>query len=321
MRRARMCMPVTSAQKRAAVELAAIAYSDEVNPANRIADIEAALAQIPAAAYGPWTLAWGPGEVEGILAYVALAADKTTYALAFRGSLGEIMAHEFIDNWLLNGETFRQVPWLYPQGGGVKVSAGMNQALAYTTMLTDQTTHKHLLDFLRDVIASNNDSLQLLVTGHSLGGAIAQLASQWLYHQLVEVDGNEEIYITPLTFAAPSTGNQQFATLFETTFPTNYALVNTVDIVPLAWWNLDAIQHMYPPPAQAIAQFGVAVAGLLAIYKDSLATAYKPVTAPPADTFKGWMPEHPDKFAHTMEANHSIVIYKGHVVWATGIPA
>lgn len=313
-------MAVTSAQKRAAVELAAIAYTDEVNPANRVAEIKAALAKIPAAANGPWTLAWGPGEVEGILSYVALGADKTTYALAFRGSLSEIMAHEFLDNWLLDGETFRQVPWLFPQGGEVKVSAGMNQALAYAIMQTDPTTHKHLLDFLRDVVASNGGSLQLLVTGHSLGGAITRLASQWLYHQLVEVDGNEEIYITPLTFAAPTTGNQQFATLFQTNFPTNYALVNTLDIVPLTWSNLDAIQHMYPPPGQTIAQFGVTVAGLLAIYKDSLATAYKPVTVPPADTFKGWMPEQPDKFAHTMESNHTIDIYKGHVVWLTGIP-
>ncbi|HEY0383324.1 MAG TPA: lipase family protein [Candidatus Elarobacter sp.] len=313
-------MPVTSAQKRAAVDLAALAYTDEVHPANRIADMKAGLAKIPAAANGPWKLVWGPGEVEGILAYVALAADKTTYGLAFRGSLGEIMAHEFIDNVLLNGETFRQVPWLHPQGGEVKVSAGMNQALAYVTMLTDQTTHKHLLDFLREVTAANDDSLNLLVTGHSLGGAIVQLASQWLYHQLVEVDGNEEIYIAPLTFAAPTTGNQQFATLFETTFPTNYALVNTLDIVPMAWWNLGGIQHMYPPPAQNIAQFGVAVWGLLTIYKDSLAKVYRPVMKPAPDTFRGWMPEHPDKFAHTMGENHTISIYRGHVAWATGIP-
>lgn len=313
-------MAVTSAQKRAAVDLAALAYSDEVNPANRVADIKAGLAKIPAAANGPWTLVWGPGEIEGILGYVALGNDKTQYALAFRGSLGEIMAHEFLDNWLVNAATFRQVPWQFPQGGEVKVSAGMTQALGYAALMTDQTTHTHLLDFLRAVIAANDNSLQLLVTGHSLGGAITQLASQWLYHQLVEVDKNEEIYITPLTFAAPTTGNQQFATLFEKTFPTNYALVNTLDIVPMAWWNLGGIQHMYPPPAQSVAQFGVAIAGLLAIYKDSLAQAYRPVTKPPADTFRGWMPEHPDKFAHTMEENHTIAIYRGHVAWATGIP-
>jgi hypothetical protein len=311
---------VTVGEQRAAVELALLAYADEVDPAKRSADIKAGLANISAAASGPWTLVWGPGEVEGILAYVALASDKKTYGLAFRGTLGEIAAHYFVYNWLLDIKTFRQVPWTFPQGGAVQVSAGMTQALAYVTMLTDPATHVHLLDFLRGVIAANDNSLTMLVTGHSLGGALTQLASQWLYHQLVEVDKNEEIYITPLTFAAPTTGNQQFATLFETTFPTNYALVNTLDIVPMAWWNLDEIQHMYPAPAQTIGEFGVGIAAALAIYKDSLATAYKRVTSPAAQTFQGWMPQHPDKFAHTMEENHTISIYRGHVIAVTGIP-
>jgi hypothetical protein len=44
------------------------------------------------------------------------------------------------------------------------------------------------------------------------------------------------------------------------------------------------------------------------------------VTLPPADTFRGWMPEQPDKYAHTVAENHGIAIYHGHVVWSTGIP-
>ena len=311
-------MAVTPVQKRAAVDLAAITYTDEVNTANRVRDIQAALAKIPAGANGPWTLAWGPGEVAGILAYVARSADKKTYGLAFRGTLGEISAHDFIYNWALNGDTFRQVPWLYPQGSAVKISAGMNQALAYAIMLTDQTTHKHLLDYLRALMKAQG-TLHLLVTGHSLGGALAQLASQWLYHQLVEVDKHEEVYITPLTFAAPTTGNQQFATLFETTFPANYALVNTLDVIPRAWADLDGLQHLYPRPGQTVGEFGVAIAGLIALYKDSLNIAYKPVTKPPADTFTGWQPGQPDKFEHTLSENHTISIYKGHIVAETGI--
>jgi hypothetical protein len=76
---------------------------------------------------------------------------------------------------------------------------------------------------------------------------------------------------------------------------------------------------MYPPPAQTVAEFGVAFAAGLATYKDSLAGTYKPVTTPPPDTFKGWMPAVPDKFENTVGQNHTIGIYKGHVVWATGI--
>ena len=87
----------------------------------------------------------------------------------------------------------------------------------------------------------------------------------------------------------------------------------------MAWWNLDEIQHMYPPPGQTVAQFGVAIAGLLALYKDSLAQAYRPVTAPAAERSKAGCPSSPDKFAHTMESNHTISIYKGHVVAETGI--
>ncbi len=311
-------MAVTPAQKRAAVDLAAITYTDEVNTATRARDIQAALAKIPAGANGPWTLAWGPGEVAGILAYVARAADKKTYGLAFRGTLGEISAHDFVYNWALNGDTFKQVPWLYPQGADVKVSTGMNRALAYAIMLTDPTTNRHLLDYVRGLIRASG-TLRLLVTGHSLGGALAQLASQWLYNRLVEVDKNEEVYITPITFAAPTTGNQQFATLFETTFPTNYALVNTLDVIPRAWADLDGLQHLYPSPGQTVAEFGAGVAALLATFKDSLALAYKPVTRPPTDTFTGWMPQHPDKFEHTLSENHTIAIYKGHVVAETGI--
>ena len=312
-------MAVTPGEQRAAVELAAIAYTDEVHSQSRARDIAKALQTIPAAANGPWTLVWGPGEVEGILAYIARANDETTYALAFRGSLGQLAAKEILDNWVLNAETFRQVPWLYPHGGAVQVSAGMNQALAYTMTLTDPASTQHLLDYLRGVIAQHG-SLRLLVTGHSLGGALTQLASAWLYNQLVHVDKHPNAHITPLTFAAPSTGNQQFATLYETAFPDNYALVNTLDIVPLAWHDLDGIQRLYPRPGQTPGEFGAIYGSLLALYKDSLATAYKPVTVPPADTFHGWMPAHPDKYAHTVGENHAIAIYRGHVVWATGIP-
>ncbi len=308
-------MPITPAQKCASVDLAALTYSAETNTANREVEIRARLAEIPAKANGPWTMVWGPGEVEGIVAYIALCKDRTTYAMVLGGSAHQIKAHEFIYDWLLNREMFRQVPWRFPSGNAVKVSAGMHEALAYVCMLTDRTTQTGVLDYFRAVVAGNG-SLHLLVTGHGLGGALSQLVAQWLRYQFVDLDEQPDINILPLTFGAPTIGNQQFAMLFERTFPTNYALVNTLDIVPMAWWNLDRIQRMYPRPSQSIAEFGVSIAGLLALYKDSLAAAYKPVIAPPPEMFSGWMPSQPNKFEHTMFENHAIATYKEHITLA-----
>ncbi|GAC1575171.1 MAG: hypothetical protein NVS3B7_07570 [Candidatus Elarobacter sp.] len=311
-------MAVTAGQKRAAIGLSIAAYCDEGGSSNQAADMRKALSAIPAAANGPWKLVWGPASTEGILAYVAVGNDETTYAVAFRGSLTDLDARGFLDNWVVNGDTFRQVPWLYPSGGAVKVSAGMNQALAYALMLVDPTSHAHLLDFLRSLVAGGS-TLDLMVTGHSLGGALAQLASQWLYSQLVQTGKLKGVHVTPVTFAAPTTGNQQFATLFQTSFPSNYACVNTLDIVPKAWHNLDGIQRSYPPPGQSIAEFGVSYDGLLALYKDSLGVAYQPVTAPAPDTFTGWMPQKPAGFAQIAAVNHSTDTYLDHIRTVTGI--
>src|ERR1700682_3847307 len=114
-------MAVTASQKRAAIELAVISYIDEASTTNQAADMQKALSTtIPAAANGPWTLVWGPAEVEGILAYVAVGNDNTQYAVVFRGSLSDIHAKEFIDNWVLDVDVLRQVPWLYPTGNQVQ---------------------------------------------------------------------------------------------------------------------------------------------------------------------------------------------------------
>ena len=131
---------------------------------------------------------------------------------------------------------------------------------------------------------------------------------------------NEEIYITPLTFAAPTTGNQQFATLFETTFPTNYALVNTLDIVPMAWWNLDADPaHVSAARAddRAIRRRDRGAArDLQRLARDGVQAGH--------GAARGYVQRLDAGAARTSSRtrwseNHTIAIYKGHVVGATGI--
>jgi acetyl esterase/lipase len=46
-----------------------------------------------------------------------------------------------------------------------------------------------------------------MVTGHSLGGALAAVAATWLFDQLPRAGQAQDVTITPYTFAAPSVGN------------------------------------------------------------------------------------------------------------------
>ena len=92
-----------------------------------------------------------------------------------------------------------------------------------------------LLDYLRGLAAAA--PLELIVTGHSLGAALAVAATGWLHDQLGKL-GQVTFTLWPHTFAGPTTWNNVFATWFGTTF-TYYKAVNTNDIVPMAWADLD----------------------------------------------------------------------------------
>ncbi len=304
-------MAATSLQIRAAMELAAIAYTDPTNPPQQKADMAHALAALYPQIGGPWRIVWGPANNQGVLAYVALAADKKTYALAFRGSLSDVDASGFFKNWICDLDTFQQLPWVYPPGNEVKIAAGMHTALGLAVGLTDPVTHLNLQQFLAGVAAANG-SLELLICGHSLGGALAQLAAPWLSYELVTLGRARGVSIVPLTFAAPTTANRQFADLYGGLFANAYACVNTLDVVPMAWQNLDGIQRMYPKPGQTLTEWGVLYDLIVTKYKDDLGVAYRPVGGT-IDTFAGWMPQHPASFGQIAAVNHSHDTYLDHV--------
>jgi hypothetical protein len=307
-------MPATMLQIRAAMELAAIAYTDErddvSNPAKQKADIANELAGLYPQIGGPWRLVWGPASNQGVLAYVALGADRKTYVLAFRGSLSDVNANGFLKNWICNFDTFQQLPWVYPPGNEVKVAAGMHTALGLAIGLTDPLTHLNLQQFLGGLAAANG-SLELLICGHSLGGALTQHAATWLSYELA-LGHAKNVSITPLTFAAPTTANRQFADLYDRLFRNAYACVNALDIVPMAWQNLNGIQRMYPRPGQTLTEWGVGYDLILTTYKDSLGVAYRPVGGT-VDTFTGWMPSTTASFGQIAAVNHDHDTYLDHV--------
>jgi hypothetical protein len=279
-------MGVTSTQILAAANLAMIAYTDEADPLRQKADIITALGALGSSANGPWTLTWGPADNDGVLAYVARGADGT-YALAFRGSLTDDDSEGFFENWLDDGSSLSLVPWLYPQSVGANIATGNNAALALAIGLTDPTTDAGLLDYLRTTASENGGSIVLAVCGHSLGAALANLAAAWIVDQLPKAPGVSAT-VTPFTFAAPTVGDQAFASLYNMLFgSSSYACINSQDIVPMAWANLQGVQNSFGPTGQTLWQYSKVIWGLAETAKIELGTTYVPIAPSNADVFVG----------------------------------
>ena len=250
---------VTPSNIAAAASLAFIAAVDEQSKLPEIKKaIEDDLGKIVPEAGGPWSLEWGPALNHGILAYVALSADKTQYALAIRGSLANWDIHGFFRNWFDDLDAFKQVPWHYSRIArieGARIAYGTNDALSLLIGLLDPDTDVHLLDYLRSTFQNSGENL--IVTGHSLGGCLTTVGAAWLHKQLPNVN------ITPFAFAPPTAGNQVFAKYYNCIFPDAYCCVNTWDIVPMAYENLARIQEVYPAPSQTLWQFSPILGGIV----------------------------------------------------------
>ena len=233
----------------AAAYLAYFAYIDDALDTVQASDFVQMLGQVPAGKpNGPWTLTWGPAVNDGILAYVAKGADGT-YALAFRGTDVDGSIEGSFSNVYDDIDALAMAPWLYPQGTDSQVSAGMNQALLLAIGMTDPVTDLSLLDYLRPL--GQTSTLELMVVGHSLGGALAVLATAWLQDQLPKA-GPINFTLWPHSFAAPTVWNAAFANAFAATFPSYFAAVNTNDIVPMAWGNLAGVQNTFSSPGPTI---------------------------------------------------------------------
>jgi triacylglycerol lipase len=107
---------------------------------------------------------------------------------------------------------------VYPYEGKSSSGAKMHQGFVSAYFSVREKVH----DYLKSQSTSN-----LIVTGHSLGGALATLCA-------VDVQYNfgERYGITIYTFGAPRVGNDGFRQSFNRRVPNSYRYVNGMDIVP-----------------------------------------------------------------------------------------
>ena len=77
-------------------------------------------------------------------------------------------------------------------------------------------------------LVSKNPSYQIWVTGHSLGGAMASLASTWLAYYKIAPRKNIILY----TFGMPRVGNYDYALQHDQLVNNSWRVVNDDDLVP-----------------------------------------------------------------------------------------
>jgi hypothetical protein len=192
---------------------------------------------IPKTYNGPYKVVWGPVEMNGTLTYVAKGADGSL-AIANRGT----------DNSkdIIYDLEIAPTPWIYPSNWNGQVTTGMNDAFNDVISGRDPSTGTTLGQFLSNF----NGNPTLYVTGHSMGGAVANLVAAYVNNQLPAYN------VQPITFAAPTVTDQNFAIGWNKVFGnTAVAVTNGQDVVPMTWNNLGDVLWTYSPPGEALEDY------------------------------------------------------------------
>jgi hypothetical protein len=113
-----------------------------------------------------------------------------------------------------------------------------------------------LVSFLAEEARGSREPLDVTVTGHSKGGALASTVALWLQDALASPDGAEHwdggrgARVSSYAFAAPTPGNAAFADRIDRALTgRHHRLRNTNDVVTHAWQvdELERIPDLYAP--------------------------------------------------------------------------
>jgi triacylglycerol lipase len=169
---------------------------------------------------------FGPEQSRVFYGYVAAGGDPTTAVVALRGTESTM---EWWDDFHWDLVPFTQIP------DGGKVAQGFYDIYASIgTMAPDQEAASAPGAFGAEVAQAATSgpaagldpaSLPLVVTGHSLGGALATLL-------VTELNATTALKPQAWTFASPKVGDAVFAARYGGLSTVSWRIYNQVDVVP-----------------------------------------------------------------------------------------
>lgn len=205
---------------------------------------------------GKWDLVWGPKVVVGPMdlelhhkaintMYIAHNAETNNYTVAIAGTNASSLYDWFVEDFWVN----KQVVWPFLpadfKGTKPKISNGTNFGLNQLIGMADNQASAR--EYLRDHIS---DGSTVMVTGHSLGGALSPSYGLYLKDTAKEWDPNNKAKLDVMAMAGATPGDSNFVTYFNDRVGSTYERVwNSIDVVPHAWQpdQLQAIPSLYAP--------------------------------------------------------------------------
>jgi hypothetical protein len=207
---------------------------------------------------GKWSVAWGPVVVQhepdsyAINAmYVAECHDhhlRGTYLVGIAGTNPSSLFDWLVEDGLVQ----KQVPWVYAlhSAPGAKIALGTGIGLSILQHAKPGGDRPGagttLLKFLGGIEPKLGK--RLIVSGHSLGGALSPTLTLWLHDVRILWDTFHLVQLSTMPTAGPTAGNSIFAA-YSNKHLTATRFANAIDVVPHAWQasDLEKIPTLYAP--------------------------------------------------------------------------
>ncbi|NEP78934.1 MAG: lipase family protein [Okeania sp. SIO3B3] len=205
---------------------------------------------------GNWDVVWGPVIYEVQTSKYAtnamyVAQNGNQYVVAIAGTNPSSLYDWFVED----GNVVKRVSWPYgdiPASLKPKISKGTSIGLNY--LLQDmKSSGKSVLEFLGETVENSDDEIEIIFTGHSLGGALSPTLALAALDRKSEWAGEKPFKISVYPSAGPTPGNRDFSTYYDSRLGNSTTRIwNDIDIVPHAWNEkmLSKIPNLYQPEIQ-----------------------------------------------------------------------